>query len=368
VLTLFSVYMKRIIDIVLGVGFGDEGKGKTVDYLCDQYPQPLVVRFSGGQQCGHTVMNKYGKHIHASFPSGTLSGHAGYITKDCVISPIHMYNEWEVLRDITHFPLQLAVHPLTPVTTPMEIGANRKSVDNIRHGSCGMGVGATMKREAATGHHIYAQDLMNDFIWKNKLINLQKHYYDANNIPYSCTMKDLDNFTESVEWFKKNVTLLGDDYLKGHEYIIFEGSQGILLDMEFGMFPNVTYANTTSKNVWQYVNDDDCVSRHYVTRAYATRHGNGAFVEGNIELTNTEHEINITNEYQGDFRVAPLDVDLVKHAIDCDKIYGRGSGNLYCNGLDQIHEDEGNLVIDKLEKVCDTYVFKSYTPQTEYKL
>ncbi len=59
---------------VIGLGFGDEGKGITTDYLCSRANNPLVIRFSGGQQAGHTVVNKFGKHTFSNFGSGTLRG------------------------------------------------------------------------------------------------------------------------------------------------------------------------------------------------------------------------------------------------------------------------------------------------------
>jgi len=365
--------MKRKIDIVLGLGWGDEGKGKTVDWLCSQSNNPLVVRFSGGQQCGHTVMNQFGKHIHASFPSGALRGCYGYITKDCVVSPLHMFNEWEVLKDnVGYDKPRLSVHPLCPVTTPYEVGSNRATEKDNKHGSCGMGVGATMQRENTTPHKLRVIDLLNDFVFENKMSEL-RHYYDFKQCWYDECVEDHEKFLDAVKWFRENISVNTGNYLHMENHLIFEGSQGIMLDKDFGVFPHVTYANTTSKNVWQYISKKyDDITKHYVTRAYATRHGNGPFLsgEGDITLRNTEEEINVTNEWQGDFRVAPLDVSLLQHAIDCDEsVSPVCASNIYVNGLDQINYESAEKVVDTVRKTLNVAnIFKSYHPRTNYEL
>ena len=91
--------MTQKIDIVLGSFFGDEGKGKVVDWLLSQNKEPtVVVRFSGGHNAGHTVVDEVGRHVHSSFPVGILRGQIGYISEHCVVSPLHMLNEWRHLK------------------------------------------------------------------------------------------------------------------------------------------------------------------------------------------------------------------------------------------------------------------------------
>ena len=89
--------MKRFAKIVVGLAFGDEGKGLTTDYLCAQYPNSLVVRFSGGQQCGHQVAIGDQRHIHASFASGTLRGLPSYFTEHCCFYPVTLLEEYKLL-------------------------------------------------------------------------------------------------------------------------------------------------------------------------------------------------------------------------------------------------------------------------------
>jgi adenylosuccinate synthase len=96
-----------------------------------------------------------------------------------------------------------------------------------------------------------------------------------------------------------------------------------MLDMDHGVFPNVTYANTTSKNAIKYVKRFGLAPEiFYVTRCYSTRHGNGWMPNENApELINTEEEINVYNEWQTDFRIGEIDYDLLNQAIRFDQLY-----------------------------------------------
>ena len=77
---------------VIGAQFGDEGKGLVVDYLCSQVENPLVVRFSGGAQAGHTVWHKDKTHIFSHFGSGSLRGASTYWSSTCLTDPIKASN------------------------------------------------------------------------------------------------------------------------------------------------------------------------------------------------------------------------------------------------------------------------------------
>jgi adenylosuccinate synthase len=73
--------------VVIGLGFGDEGKGICTDFLCSQNPEAIVIRFSGGQQAAHTVLLNGKKHVHSSFASGALRGLPSYFSEHCTIHP-----------------------------------------------------------------------------------------------------------------------------------------------------------------------------------------------------------------------------------------------------------------------------------------
>ena len=123
---------------VIGLGFGDEGKGFTTDYLCSQHPNSLVVRFNGGHQAGHTVVYNGLRHVFSNFGSGTLRGCPTYWSEHCTVDPIGVLNELIVLRDNGVTP-KLYIDAECPITTPFDIHNNRKVEDSNSHGSCGVG-------------------------------------------------------------------------------------------------------------------------------------------------------------------------------------------------------------------------------------
>ncbi|GAG16096.1 unnamed protein product, partial [marine sediment metagenome] len=129
--------------IVLGLGFGDEGKGATVNSLVTKSQKngemSIVVRFSGGNQAGHTVMHDGVKHIHSSFGSGTLQNQETFYTEHCVIDPMAMRTEQMVLESKEIYPMPVMAHPLAMITTPFDVMHNRSNMDYMKHGTCGMG-------------------------------------------------------------------------------------------------------------------------------------------------------------------------------------------------------------------------------------
>ena len=311
--------------IVLGSGYGDEGKGLTVHNLCA--PDSLVIRFSGGQQAGHTVIHNGAKHVFSNFGSGTMIGCPTFFTEDTCIYPKTITREWQELVGKGFTP-RLYIHPLAKVTTPYDVWAGRLKELKTRHGSCGMGIGATMKRNEGPVK-LYAVDLLAPAsLLRAKLEAIRAYHGFDENAP----LVELEVFIHDMEAFHEAVAnrrfdVCRFDQLPRHSNIVFEGSQGVLLDMDHGAFPHVTYANTTSKNAWKYAGADAAV--YYVTRCYQTRHGNGPFDDNPVTLTNNNEEINILNTWQGAFRTGEIDDSLLRHAINVDLSYH--PANTECN-------------------------------------
>lgn len=332
--------------IVVGLGWGDEGKGITTDYLCSKMPEDtIVVRFSGGQQAGHTVMVNSIKHVFQNFGAGTLRGCPSYFSEHCTIYPNTIQIEKEKLMDIGIMP-QLYVHPLARVTTPFDVAINKMREKKNKHGSCGLGVGATMKRNDETPYKMYAIDLLNKSTAMVKIASIRSYYRKE------ISKDDLVEFDQYVsESFQYWISILDQlpfeiaDYffLKKFKNRVFEGSQGIQLDMSFGAFPHVTYGNTTSRNALEICNKLDIVdpSIYYVTRCYRTRHGHGPMgtYSGKVpKLINTQEEINVRNEWQGEFRIEEIDYDILNHSLEIDNIFSscpRIHKNLVVTCLDQ---------------------------------
>ena len=335
------------IHAVIDLGFGDGGKGVAVDNIafgCDT--TPLVIRFSGGQQCGHAVMpDADTKHVFSSFGSGTFCGAPTFFTKDTTFYPSAIINEWCKMPHKTRNGVDsrsLMIHPLAMLTTPYDIAYNRmKEAVHTKHGSCGLGVGATSKRCIETPYKTFAQDLSYPALLEQKLERVKGYYLDL----IRATSSDHDRYYEMLNAFKYYLgdgaleeIFLKDIYLRdtslpfsvsdvdvnAYSNIIFEGSQGIMLDMDHGIFPNVTYANTTSKNAFRFCKERGLriTDIHYVTRCYTTRHGEGWMPnETPIELINTKEEINVKNDWQGGFRISEIDYDMLNYALGIDAAY-----------------------------------------------
>ena len=318
--------------IVCGLGWGDEGKGLTVSYLCSQTDYSLVVRFNGGQQAGHTTVYNGKRHVFSSFGAGSLQGVPTYWSSYCTFYPPSFCREYDMLLDYN--PV-IYVNPLCPVTTPFDIDHNRLTEKRKGHGSVGMGFGATIQRQEHY-YKLHVQDLFYETVLLTKLRTIAAYYNGV-------------DVEEQIEYFLKavrkvrNIIKLSDDSILKRYNPIFEGAQGILLDMDFGFFPNVTRSNTTSKNALQMYGADEI---YYVTRSYLTRHGNG-FMPGErkLNLFNNELETNVKHEYQGEFRTAELDIDLMNYALQCDNNYSAGlKKNLVITCNDQFGIDIDSLL------------------------
>lgn len=342
--------------IVIGLGFGDEGKGITTDFLAQQNPDSVVIRFSGGQQAAHTVMIDEKKHIHSSFASGALRGLPSYFTEHCTIHPVFLLNERKELME-KNGNTELHIHPLAKVTTPFDVWQNRNNAKNLEHGTCGKGIGATMKRQESP-YKLFAADLIAPRgMLIEKLKGIAFYYGLMNEDQLEKSLQDFLNAVDQIDWKVEDY-----NYLNSFENLIFEGSQGILLDMDHGVFPNVTYANTTSKNAFEicrHLKIED-IETYYVTRNYSTRHGSGWMSsEKELLLKNNEEETCIFNEYQKELRIGELDYELLNYALLLDGAYGLATKkNLVITCLDQIDEQ---FKIEKLKTKFDR-VYGSYSP------
>ena len=314
--------------IIIGALFGDEGKGLTTNYLCSQRPDlsKIVVRFSGGQQAGHTVIKDGIKHIHSNYACGVLDGLESYYTEHCTLYPNYIAKEKDKLEDKGIYNPKLIVHPFSMLTTPSDVAYNRIREKRVKHGSCGMGIGATMTRNNTTGYKLYAIDIVNHDLFMAKLSKISQYYQSI--IQKEDLKEFLDIEKREMELYAKvynQCFQISDyNYLRSFDLIIFEGSQGILLDMDHGIFPNVTYANTTSKNAISVCKKLGIVNieMFYITRCYQTRHGEGWMSNNKpVLLINTEEEINKQNIWQGDFRTVEMDYNLLNYAIAIDSQY-----------------------------------------------
>uniref|UniRef100_A0A6M3JW66 Putative adenylosuccinate synthase n=1 Tax=viral metagenome TaxID=1070528 RepID=A0A6M3JW66_9ZZZZ len=326
--------------IVIGCGCGDEGKGLFTDYLCSHSENSLVVRFSGGHQAGHTVFTDKTNHIFSNFGSGTLRGRPTYWSKYCTVEPIGLLKELKLLLSKDINPL-LYIDAKCPITTPYDIYMNRKLDKENLHGTVGVGFGTTIEREEKH-HSLTFNDLFYPDILISKLERIEE-YYDLNN-SYNNDYIEINEFLKSCKVIINHDCIQKIYEIPSSTNYIFEGSQGLLLDQNFGFFPNVTRSNTGCKNIVELLGNDN-FETYLVTRAYQTRHGNGFMTNEDIphNILDNPLETNKQHKYQGEFRRSLLDVSLLEYAINKD---------------DYIRESKNkNLVITCLDHIVNEYRF-----------
>jgi len=340
----------------------------VVSYLSSYYNNPLVVRYSGGHQAGHTVAIEDIKHTFAHFGSGTLQNCPTYWSKYCTVEPVALLTELAVLVDKMGYEnfdgIKMYVHEECPVTTPFDIYHNQKLEKEKMFGTCGVGFGDTLEREE-DHFHLHFSDLFNPTVLKIKLEQIRK-YYGLFHV-----FKDLDMkpFMEAVELLNDRTKFPHDviipvksNEIPSHPNTIYEGSQGLLLDQDIGFFPNVTRSNVGRKRLDEFIYAYDEV--WYVTRAYQTRHGHGPMtnLEHTLVLQNATAESNLKNEWQGEFRRTYLDLDLLNYALEQDAKGVRAIQNKYLviTCLDQMVDwrftQNGNVFEMKTEEEFITNV------------
>lgn len=295
------------VKIVLGHTFGDEGKGVTVQWLCkkaiEEGKKPLVVRFSSGPQAAHTIFNGGTEHICSSFGSGVLLGVPTMYTEDVYMDPICLMNEYRTLQCKGVSPkLFRGVHR---IITPYDVLAGRNNSKVMSDGTCGKGIYPTFER------YEHGQWTRISFSLNNPeyILKCVSNYHKIERIP------------EYDDMFKKAcLEILTEVYsdklsIRNYDVLIFEGTQGLLLDMDCGLYPNVTPSRVGLNGLRSSVLQNAEV--YLVTRTYTTRHGNGyePKVPCPFDLSK-KYETNINNEFQGEFKTGTLEVGLLNRAYE----------------------------------------------------
>lgn len=315
--------------VVIGANFGDEGKGLMTNYFVAQSKDPLVVRFNGGAQAGHTVIHNGERIIFSHFGSGTALGAPTYLSKEFLCNPMEFITEYKDLNKKHTIPM-IFVHPECRVTTPFDVIINQaieKQRAGKKHGSCGIGIFETVKRSEF--YKITVEDLFNEHRLAMKMVEIQDHWIEERaaflrlkEIPEILFDRAvIDQFIEDCKIFKNKITLAYDNILELYDNIIFEGAQGLLLDWNTQYFPHATPSYTGITNVVEILKNFSGVRTEvvYMSRCYLTRHGAGPLetecakpYKRIVDLTNQP------NEWQDTLRFGLLDLDLLKQTIDKD--------------------------------------------------
>ena len=317
------------IDVLLGLQWGDEGKGKIVDVLCPQYD--LIARFQGGPNAGHTLEFDNQKYVLNTIPSGIFNDNAmNLIGNGVVIDPIILKRELDNLKKNGFDPLArkkmviarkahliLPTHQLLDAASETNMGA-----DKI--GSTLKGIGPTYMDKTGRNGLRVGDTMLSDFRERytklvNKHLSILAHY---GKIP-DFSEKEAA-FFEAIELLKTIPQVDSEHfvnlYLKEGKKVLAEGAQGTMLDIDFGSYPFVTSSNTTSagactglgvapKNIGNVIG---------IFKAYCTRVGSGPFPteldnETGEKLRRIGHEFGATTGRPR--RCGWIDIPALKYAI-----------------------------------------------------
>ncbi len=275
--------------VVLGAQWGDEGKGKITDYLAEK--ADLVVRFQGGNNAGHTVEvedKQYKLHL---IPSGILyDNKVNIIGNGVVVDPEALLSEMNYLEGlgVSITPEKLIISDRAHVIMPYHkvldaLKEKARGANSI--GTTGKGIGPcyTDKFERCG---IRICDLIDKKVLKEKLqenLTLKNKYitkvYDGEALDFDTIYNQYVEYAEKVKPFVKDVSVILNKDIKEDKSILFEGAQGMLLDIDYGTYPFVTSSNTTAGGVSSGagIGPNKVNEVIGITKAYTTRVGKGPF-------------------------------------------------------------------------------------------
>ena len=276
------------VDILLGLQWGDEGKGKIVDFIAPRYD--IVARFQGGPNAGHTLVFDGVKHVLHQIPSGIFHQNiVNVIGNGVVLDPIVFKKEIMGLRNRGSKPEEnLYVSYKTQLILPTHRlldAASENQKGDKKIGSTLKGIGPTYQDKYARQGLRVGDILLSDFVQRyEQLVAKHKAQLDAAGHAYADTLPALEaEFMEAVA-FLRTFKLADTEYLLNNwlaegKTILAEGAQGALLDIDFGSYPFVTSSSTMAAGACTGLG---VAPRHIgevygIFKAYCTRVGSGPF-------------------------------------------------------------------------------------------
>jgi len=349
------------IDLILGLQWGDEGKGKIVDVLTNNYD--IIARFQGGPNAGHTLEFDEIKHVLHTIPSGIFHDKKiNVIGNGVVIDPVIFKKEIDTLKNLgvdvsSKLFVSRKAHLIFPthrlIDQASELSKGKKKI-----GSTLKGIGPTyMDKTGRNGFRVGELEIDG---WENKLNNLiSKHerLIKNFNVDINYNIDELkDEFLDALK-FLKSLTLIDSEHyfhtsLKSNKKILAEGAQGSLLDIDFGTYPYVTSSNTTSAGACTGLGiPPNKIGNVYgIFKAYTTRVGSGPFPTELFDETGERigkigHEFGATTGRAR--RCGWLDLVSLKHSINV-------------NGVTELIMMKGDVLsgLEKL-KICTKYRYKN---------
>ena len=348
------------VDLLLGLQWGDEGKGKIVDVLTKNYD--IIARFQGGPNAGHTLVFNGMKHVLHTIPSGIFHGDVkNLVGNGVVIDPVIFKKELDKLTDQNvDFRKTLLIsrkaHLILPTHRLLD-AASEASKGKAKIGSTLKGIGPTyMDKTGRNGIRVGDLELED---WKAKyrhLANKHQAMIDFYNIELEYDLDELE-----IEFFKAIETLKSLEFIDSEEYlhqaqrdeksVLAEGAQGSLLDIDFGTYPFVTSSNTTAAGACTGlgVAPNSIKDVFGIFKAYTTRVGSGPFPtelfdENGETMSRVGHEFGATTGRAR--RCGWLDLVALRYACQV-------------NGVTQLMMMKADVLSGfKTLKVCTAYNYK----------
>ncbi len=348
------------VDLLLGLQWGDEGKGKIVDVLTSNYN--IIARFQGGPNAGHTLVFNGRKHVLHTIPSGIFHDDAiNLVGNGVVIDPVIFKGELDKLeeQDVDYrksLLISRKAHIILPTHRLLD-AASEASKGKAKIGSTLKGIGPTyMDKTGRNGIRVGDLELSD---WKERyraLADKHESMIAFYNVDIQYNLKELeDEFFKAVKVLKSLKFIDSEEYIyqaqKSGKTILAEGAQGSLLDIDFGTYPFVTSSNTTAAGACTGlgVSPGQIGEVFGIFKAYTTRVGSGPFP---TELFDKDGETmgRVGNEFGATTgrprRCGWLDLVALKYACQV-------------NGVTQLMMMKGDVLSGfKTLKVCTAYKYR----------
>ena len=272
--------------ILVGTQWGDEGKGKIVDYFSEKFS--AVCRFQGGHNAGHTIYNDKKKFVLHLIPSGIFYNHVScFIGQGVILSLDSLLEEIETIESKgINLDGKLRISRYCSLLLPVHAKIDQLREDNKNKiGTTRRGIGPAYEDKTAR-RSIKAFDLEDDSLLEDKLKNLLDYYnfqieniHKAEKFNYQEVFENLkETYSKTSKFFGDVTDSLEEIYEKGN-HILYEGAQGTLLDVDYGTYPYVTSSNTLATSVGVGSGFPKSIYANVlgVVKAYTTRVGEGPF-------------------------------------------------------------------------------------------
>ncbi len=330
------------VDVVLGAFYGDEGKGKVIDYLSGS--ADVSVRSTGGNNAGHTVTVNGVKHAFHLIPSGILNENTiAVIGNGVVVDPKVLIEEIETLKSLGYSVNNLYVSDLAHVIMPYHVEMDkllelRRGKNKIGTTARGIGPAYCDKHERSG---IRMRELISSHFREIATRNIQEKnnlfkFYDYPTIDLEKTIAEYEKYAEYLRPYVKDTVLFLHKAISENKKVLCEGAQATLLDIDFGSYPFVTSSNPTIGGICSGsgIAARDIGEVYGVIKAYSSRVGEGPYITEQVnEIGDTIRELG--HEYGATTkrprRCGWLDLVALKYAIMVNGITG-----LAVNHLDTI--------------------------------